>query len=607
MKIAGIAILAILISGCAKIGSPTGGIKDTKPPVYLRGVPENRSTNITENEITFWFDEYIQFKDLSKELLVSPPLKEKPVVRIKDKSVRVELLDDLIPETTYTINFGKAISDLNEGNPLPDFEFVFSTGEEVDSLAVTGLVLNAFDLKPLKDAEILILLHEDLSDSAPLVRIPRYIGRANKDGLFSVNNIRPDTCRIYAIQDLNGNLKYDPGAEYMGFLDTLVVLNSTTVKPVTFIKDTLKLQDTRGKKEAPGKKSPAVSIIDTTIVQGKKLNALNLSIYYFLEETNEVYLSDRKRELAEKIFISFSRPPHDTVRMNPLNYKPAAGWFIEDASPDRDSVTYWITDSLMAKKDTLSMALSYTTTDSSGRYVLRTDTLNLRFQKPAERGGSDRKSRAVVPKKAIKKMGITPSITGKGTQNLNKAVVFTIDKPVSGVNPDSIELYLIADSTSIPQSFNLAKDTTNRRKIRLETKWIENSQYRLFLKPNAIRDIFGMTNDSLDIRFGTQKAEYYGRIILNAGGNHFPLIIQLLDPKGRIADERTILHSGKTIIDFLPPDSYTVKAIADANKNGKWDTGKYLEHRQPEKVFFYQLPVQLRSNWDYEVNWVIPD
>jgi hypothetical protein len=603
----GLIIFFLLFQGCAKIGSPTGGIRDTQPPKYVKGIPENRSTGFTGKDITFWFDEYIQFKDINKELLISPPLKEKPIVRIKDKSVKIDLMNELLPGTTYSINFGNAISDLNEGNLLPDFEFVFSTGDQIDSLAVTGIALNAFDHKPLKDASILVMLYEDLSDSALLVKTPRYIGRASTNGLFFINNIHPDTCRIFAVNDLNGNLKYDPGSESVAFLDTVLVLNPATVKPVTFIKDTIKLQKPKNRQEEGKKPAAAPAVIDTTIVQGKKLNALDVSLYYFIAETDEVYLTGRKRDLPGKIFLSFSRSPHDSIRIRPLNYKPDHDWFVKEASTNKDSLTYWITDSLMAKKDTLIMAVSFTTSDSTGNLILRTDTVTLKYQFP-EKSGSERKSRTSGKvKTTVKKMTVSSSIANRGMQNLNKSVVFTADKPLARIIPDSIELVNIKDSISTKQSFTCSADTNNVRRFRLSTKWKENSSYRLLMKPSAIRDIYGQTNDSLEIRFNTQKEEYYGRIIITVSGKHFPVIMEVMDQKDRIVDIKILKQPDKITVDFLSPDKYTLKAILDRNQNGHWDTGNYLKHIQPEPVFFYKMPVELRSNWDYEVIWEIPD
>jgi hypothetical protein len=603
----GFIVLIILLYGCAKVGSPTGGLKDTRPPKYLLGIPENRSTGFNGKEITFWFDEYIQFKDLSKELLVSPPLKEKPVIRIKDKSIRINLMNELLPATTYTVNFGNAISDLNEANPLPDFEFVFSTGDQIDSLAVTGKALNAFDHKPLKDAEILVMLYEDLSDSALLLNPPRYIGRASINGLFSINNIHPDTCRIFAINDVNGNLKYDPGSEAIAFLDSVLVLNSHTVKPVTFIKDTVKLKKPDKKKEASGKAEKVKALVDTTIVQGKKLNALNVPLYYFLEESDEVFLTGKKRDVPAKLSFTLSRSPHDSVQIKPLNFKPPPSWFVRETSMNRDSITYWITDSMSAKRDTLIMTMSYTTTDSTHRFVWRTDTVSMRFKKTAEKTPGEKKGRASVAKSVAVKMPVKCSISGKGLQHLNKPVVFSFEKPIGQINEDSIEFYRIEDSVSIRQAFTWSTDTVSLRKLRLKVNWKENTQYRLLLKPNTIKDIYGQGNDSAEVKFTTQKSEFYGRILVNANSRKFPVILQVIDQKDHIVDSRIMKQQEKLIIDYLPPDKYTLKVIVDSNQNGKWDTGNYLKHRQPEQVYFYKLPVELRSNWDYEVIWEIPD
>lgn len=605
--IASTVVISLLLPACAKVGAPTGGIRDTKPPKYLKGIPENRSTYFSGEEISFWFDEYIQFKDLNKELLISPPLKERPDIRIKEKSVRIELNNDLLPGTTYTVNFGNALSDLNESNPLSDFEFVFSTGDQIDSLAVAGQALNAFDHKPLKDAEILVMLYDDLSDSVPLLKEPHYIGRANKFGLFSINNIHPDTCMIIALNDANSNLRYDPGSESVAFLDSFLILSATTVKPLNFIKDTIKIGKGDNKANRSEKPVPAKESVDTTIVQGKKLNALNVSLYYFLEETNEVYLTGRTRDLPERLFFSFSRTPHDSVQIRLLNYNAGPSWFVAENSINRDSLVYWITDSLLAGKDTLLMTLSFTTTDTSGNFILRTDTISLRFQKPDEKATGGRKSRTSIVKDSERRMKLTSSISKRGTQNLNKPVVFAADKPISIVNQDSIELYAIVDSVSTRQSFTCISDTTNIRRFKLVPAWKENTSYRLLLKPCAVTDIYGHTNDSVEIMFATQKAEYYGSLIISASSSHYPLILQIIDQKGRMVDSRTVIQKDRMVVDYLLPDKYTLKAIFDSNHNGRWDTGDYLKKRQPEQVFFYNLPIQLRSNWDFEVSWEIPD
>jgi hypothetical protein len=605
--IAGMPVVLILLAGCAKVGAPTGGIKDTTPPKYVDGEPENRSTGFTGNDISFRFDEYIQFKDLNRELMVSPPMKVKPEVRLRDKTVKIQLKDKLLPETTYTINFGNAISDLNEGNLLPDFEFVFSTGKQIDSLSVAGRALSAFDHKPLKDEEVTLMLYDNLSDSAPLKQIPRYIGRANKDGLFTINNIHPDTFRIIALGDANANLKYDPGSEWIAFLDTFLIINAQTVKPITFIKDTIKTAKIDKKEERSGKKVSVKSLIDTTVVQGKKLNALNISLYYFMEQSNKVFLTEKKRESPEKLFFLFSRTPYDSVVVRPLNCKPRSDWYIKESGVRGDSLTYWLTDSMMIKKDTLQMGVTFTTTDSSGRFIQRIDTIRMRSQKTAGKATSGRKSRNTEAKVAVHKMQLTADMTRQDKQNLNRPLSFTMEKPLALIHPENIEFFSIADSISTKQAFTCSKSISNLHKFYISTKWDENMKYRILLKPDAVEDIYHQQNDSLLIKFSTQKEDFYGRILVSAQAKRFPVILQVMDDKGKLVASKILRTSEKVTFDYLLPQKYTLKAIMDRNENGQWDTGNYLKHIQPEEVFYYTLPIELRSNWDQEVTWIIPD
>jgi len=604
-----ILILMLLLQGCAKVGTPTGGPTDITPPKYVDGEPENRSTGFNGKEIAFRFDEFIQFKDLTKELLVSPPMKVKPDIRLKDKTVRIQLKNELVPNTTYTINFGNSISDLNENNPLADFEFVFSTGDQIDSLSVAGRAVNAFDHKPLKDQEIMVMLYNNLADSAPLLEIPRYIGRANMDGLFTINNIHPDTCRLIALNDANGNLKYDPGEESIAFLDSFLIINAATVKPMTFIKDTIKVGKDKKREErsGSGRKALVKSLIDSTVVQGKQLNALDVMLYYFLEESNNVVLTDRKRDEREKLFFIFNRPPHDSVVIKPLNFISDSVWYIKESSLKGDSLTYWITDTLIASNDTLQFAVSYTTTDSANRFVNRTDTIRMRTQKTPEIATTGRKGKAPVARKVSQKMPVSPSITSQGKQDLNKSVVFTLNKPILSIHPENIEFFRIQDSLSIEQPFTSAMDPSSFRKFIVSTKWEDNMQYRILLKPGTVEDIYGLVNDSLEIKFPTQQAEYYGRILVTAQGNQFPIIVQAMDEKGKVVMTKMLKGPGQIIFDYLAPQKYTLKAIMDSNRNGQWDTGNYLKHIQPERIYFYTLPIQLRSNWDQEVTWIIPD
>jgi hypothetical protein len=598
----------ILLHGCARVGAPTGGIKDTTPPSYLKGTPGNRSTHFSAKEIELEFDEYLQLKDLNKELMISPPLEKKPDIRLKGKSIRINLENKLLPNTTYTFNFGNAIVDNNEGNPLPDFEYVFSTGDNIDSLAVTGKVLDAFSHKPADEAEVMmIMLYDNLADSAPLKEIPRYVGRANRNGLFSINNIKTDTFRVVALNDANNNMRYDPFNESIAFLDSFIYVSPETVIPTRFIKDTVKLQPPERKTGKPEKGTLMKGMADTAIVQGKALNALNVSLFYFKEESDKVFITSRKRESRDMLLFTFSRPTHDSVVLSPVNFTPGREWLLKEPSLNRDTLTCWIIDSLVARKDTLLITISYTTTDSLNNFIVRTDTVNLRYTMPVERSPAGRKTRISASAKPDKFLKLTANVADKGKAGLDVPLVFVAERPLQQIAGDSIELFRMQDSLVIKQDFTCMKDSGKARVFKILVPWEEDTKYRLLLKPGTATDFMGKTNDSLSISFSTQKADYYGRLLVSIDAADFPLIVQLLNEKEKMVAKRYLEKPDRVIFDYLVPGRYILKAIHDRNKNQKWDTGRYLEQVQPEAVFFYKMNDDLRANWDLELIWHISD
>jgi hypothetical protein len=596
--------------GCAKVGSPTGGPKDINPPQNTGCTPENRSTNFTGEKIDIEFNEYVQLKNQNKEILISPPLKDRPAIRVREKSIRIILNNDLLPQTTYTINFGNSLSDLNESNGLPDFEYVFSTGNTIDSLSVTGKIANAFDHKPDKDGGLMIMLYENLSDSAPLVELPKYYGRANKDGLFAVNNIQADTFRIVAIKDANNNMKYDVAAEEIAFLDSSLIINAGNVISQTYIKDTIKIIIPAGKPGKGNKQGKELAEADTIIAPGKLLNARNISLYYFMEEPKRVFITGRNRESPEKLSFVFSRPLYDTLKLMPLNFRPAGEWFVKEASRNNDTITYWISDTLVSKLDTLKFKLTYLSTDSTDHLVERNDTVTLRFTFPGDKaekslGGRRSKSNLVLVKR--KPLEITSSLLNRGIQNLNRPIFFVAEKPLQVINADSIEFYKLVDTVYMKQPFTCSRETSSVRRFSFISTWEGETQFRLLLKPGTVTDIYGTTNDSLALNFTTQSSDYYGLIRLSLEGEEFPLLVQVLNEKGSVVAAKSVTAPGLILFDFLPPGNYNLKAVYDKNGNGKWDTGSFLKHLQPEKIFLSGSTVQLRSGWDLEVSWKISE
>jgi hypothetical protein len=597
-------LLFLLIQGCAKMGQPTGGPKDVYPPEFIGSNPPNRSVNFSGDQVDIEFNEFIQLKDQNKEILISPPMKEKPLIRVRDKSIRVTFNEELKPQSTYTLNFGKSLSDLNEGNLLPDFEYVVSTGSSIDSLSVTGTVTDAFTLKTGKDVQMLVMLYENLSDSAPLLQIPKYYGKANENGLFAVNNVHADTFRVIALQDANNNLKYDPGIENIAFLDSLLVINSTNVHRETFIKDTVKIITAVEKPLRKNKQDTTRA--DTIIAPGKVLDAVSITLNSFIEENSKVFITARERKLANKFMFAFNRPLYDSLKIQPLNFSASRDWIIPEPSVTGDTIDFWVKDTITAKMDTFLLRLTYTTTDSTGSLYSRSDTVKLR-KSAGEKGerGVRRRNRDDNEKvENTKNLTLNALLSGRSTLDLNSPLVISSSTPVQTIQPDSIVFLKKADTVFVPDDFKIQKEGLRRFKI--ANSWDESTQYKILLKPGSIRDIYGFLNDSTEISFATQSVDYYGNILLTLSSTVYPMIVQVTNEKGHVVRSAVARHDGLITFDFMPPGKYSFKAIYDRNDNGKWDTGNYLKHIQPEKVFIAGSLQQLRSNWDMETSWTIP-
>ncbi len=596
-----------IASGCAKIGSPTGGPKDEIPPKIVESKPGNYSTNFSSKKIEITFDEFIQLKNIYNELIISPPLKERPENKLKGKSLVVDLNNELKENTTYTLNFGNAIADNNEGNVLANFEFVISTGDYVDSLSVTGKLVNAFNLKPEEDP-VFIMLYENLKDSAPYFEIPSYIGKTNKDGTFAVNNIKEDTFRIFALKDANSNLLFDAN-EKIAFIDSLFVISPELIETACYyLADSLLPTDsTAADLKLRGFAIDSITG-DTLKVEEKLKYALHINLFLFQEENIYQYLTAKERETREKLVFAFKRPLYDSLVIEPLNFDYGKNWFIKEKSVNNDTIIYWITDSLISNIDTVSLKLKYTVVDTLKNYVTQTDTINLKYREQKSKKQPVRKTRGDQnTEEKDKYLNLTFNIAKRATVDLNKSISISSEKPVAVYNPSLIKLYKLEDTLEIVQPFIFIKDTVRLRKFKLTTQWEERMNYKLLIEPGAFSDIYGLSNDTVLINFATQRADYYGALILTAENVVSPLIIQLLGENESLVKEKYISQNSIITFDYLEPKKYLLKIIYDDNNNRHWDTGNYLNKIQPEKVKYYTGDINVRSNWDVEIAWKFGD
>lgn len=586
---------------CAKIGSPTGGIKDESPPAVVEEKPGNHSVDFDQDRIEIKFDEFIELRNINQELLVSPPMEKKPEARIRKKSIIVDLNEQLRDHTTYTINFGQAIVDYNEGNSLDNYEFVFSTGDYIDSLGVSGIVLNAFNLQPSEEP-VYVMLYDVIKDSVPYHEIPLYVGKTLKEGSFFINNIRPDTFKVFALMDGNYNLLYDNPDEMIAFMDTTIILTAELIDQ--FLDSIQLLQDTLMVDSSAIFENDTfqVDFTDTLPVPKKRDYSLAFDLYFFQEDRKPQYLSDYKRTDPRRVEFYFNRPLTDTLIVEPLNFAKDTNWFIFENFLMGDTAFYWVRDSSVYNMDTLKLHLHYPVTDSVMKYVPYDDTLYLVFYQEISKRREQKKE---DEEKEVKKesLGLVLNIRNGATHDIYKKIKITPEHPVAFIDQSGINLFIKEDTLELPRDIEIIDDSLYFRNYFLDHSWEEAMNYRLFIEPGAFTDIYGLTNDTIDLSFRIQSLDHYGRIIILLEHVNQQVIIQLMDEKEQIIRYQEHNQDGTVEFPFLEPGKYKLKVIFDRNLNGRWDTGRYLDKIQPEKVLYYSGEIEVRANWDLELNW----
>lgn len=596
-----ITVATIAIVSCAKIVAPTGGPLDFDPPVLVSSKPVQEKTNFDAKSFELFFDEYVALKNASQQLVVSPPLAKKPRIIPKGKSVLIEINNKLEDSTTYTFNFGNSIVDNNEGNPLENFRYIFSTGDKLDSLSVSGTVINAFTLKPEKDP-VAVMLYANLNDTAPVKTVPTYMGRTDSRGVFSIQNIRKGKYRFYAVADANQNLKYDKGSELFAFADTIINLDPAFLKQVAEpapAVDTLRMKKLREAKQAEiarrrkkGEEVTDTVVTDTTKFIPKMFYGIYTDVKLFNELPDEVYLKDKDRKEDRKLIFNFNRPPYQIPEIKLLNVNNP-NWYIANHSANNDSLRFWITDSMVYKRDTLLAEVKFKSV-KKGDTITICDTINMRFTHKEKKKHSD--------KQEVAKLNVLFGASTTVLLDLKHDLLLEAPEPIGKINPDSIILYQLVDSVTKPVKFELVRDSVSPCKAWLKFKSLEETQYVFDLLPGAMTSVYGLKNDTIEHKFATQKASFYGKLIVTTDNQAYPILVQLWDKEKFVAQRTVVPNTQKAEFDQLMPAEFTVKLVYDTNANGKWDEGSFYEKRQAEDVYFYPELVKVRSDWDIEID-----
>lgn len=546
--------LGLLIAACAQVMPLSGGEKDTTPPKIEKSSPENFSTHFTTNKITLEFDEYIVTKGLTQNVIVSPPLKNEPEYISKSKKVTMIINDTLAPNTTYNINFGEGIQDFTENNPLDSNVFVFSTGEYVDSLYFTGVVKDAYTLEPVGD--VLVMAYQNLADSVPTVERPSYFSKTNKDGVFSINYMKEGNYRVFALKDLNKNYLFDLPNESMAFSDEVYsVLNTDT-----------------------------------------------LDYRFFTPDFKQQYFKTKKAEFFGKVTVVFNRDLTNYQRgysgsFRVLNNSVTEGEMIQEYHA-ADSLFLWFPQGL---EDTLLLEAF----DDTGII----DTLKLKL--PSKEDFFEK----VEKGKESFELDIDPSFENK-THHFFQDLYFSTNHPIAEYTYEKVIFSVAGDTVELDAEkarkgtlpASVGTHSTLRSKP-FNFAWKPETQYGITFLPGAFTDVFGLTNDTVEFKFSTKRIEDYGNLKLaiepkDAGNYYFELLKQGAKKpvdSGSFTGDTTLFYQ------FIEPSKYSVRLVYDSNADGKWSTGDYSTNQQPEKVVYYPDVIDVRANWDMELEWLISE
>lgn len=597
-KLPALLLMLIVVYSCASMGTPDGGPYDEEPPRFVRSTPRPFAINSKEKKIAIEFDEFIKLDKIAEKVVVSPPQLEQPDIKASGRKVLVNLVDSLKPNTTYTIDFSDAITDNNEGNPLGNFAFAFSTGDAIDTLEVAGTVLGAADLEPVKG--IMVGLHSDLSDSAFYKKPFDRVSRTDSRGHFSIRGIAPGKYRIFALMDGNQNYLYDSKTEMIAFSDSIIVPTmEAAMRQDTLWKDTV--------------------TIDTIKTVGYTRFLPDDIILRAFKGINErQYLTKSDRDKENHFILSFSAKADTLPTLKGLNFDEKDAFIIE-STPRNDSICYWIKDSLIYQKDTLEIQLDYLYTDTLNRLVPKTDTLYLankltreqreKLQKKAdEEKEKERKKREkkgdtirVEPTKFL-----TMNVDAPSAFDIYRNIYLSFDEPLASIDTAAIHLEVKVDSLWEATPFLFMADSVLPRQYQILAEWQPEQEYQLSIDSMAFKGMYGLHTDKVKQAIKVKKMDEYGTILLNIKGATPNAIAELLDASGNVLRQQPVTVEGTADFYYLNPSTkYYIRLFNDRNNNGVWDTGDYDKKIQPEEMYYFPKVWEMKANFEFEENWDI--
>ena len=594
----------LTVVSCASIGSPDGGRYDEEPPQVLGATPADKAVNVNSKRISILFDEFVKITNVTEKVVVSPPQLEAANVRAVGKRIKVTLYDSLQSNTTYTIDFSDAIEDNNEGNPMGFYTYSFSTGPVIDTMEMSGHVLAAENLEPVKG--VLVGLHradsaydDSLFRTAPFLRV----ARTNSRGHFSIKGIAPGQYRIFALNDMDNDYRFGQRSEALAFDTTIYVPSSRPdLRMDTCWRDTIYYDSIR-------------------VVPYTHYYPDDIVLRSFLEAKQDLHLLKTERTEPDWFRLYFTAPVDTLPVIRGLNFD--ASCLVTEPSAKNDTITYWITDTAFTHTtDTLEMILTFLDTDSTGQLAWKTDTLpplvarngwqklKAEKQKKIDAWVKDREKRAKRSKTPLPPENnpyevdfLDIRITPTGALDPNKNILIKVNEPISAIDTAKVHLYLQRDSNLYPEPFLLMPTPNDAKSYTLYAEWQPELKYSVLVDSMAITGVMGHINKKSKADLRVRALGEYGTLIVNLLTPDTAVVVQLLSRSDNVVTQQRASASGVTEFYFLRPDIYYMRCFVDRNGNGLWDTGEYDSGTQPEPVFYFPKPMNVRAGWDVEQAW----
>ena len=591
-------MLVIIGYSCASMGTPDGGPYDEMPPKFIGSNPGLHAVNAKSKKLELAFDEFIKLEKAAEKVVVSPPQLEQPEIKVVGKKVVIELLDSLKDSTTYTIDFSDAIVDNNEGNPMGHFTYSFSTGTSIDTMEVSGTVLNAADLEPIKGIQV--GLHKNLNDSA-LTTLPfDRVSRTDSRGHFIIRGVAPGKYRIYALMDGNQNYLYDSKTEMVAFSDSIIIPSMMpATRQDTLWKDTLTIDTIK-------------TVVYTRFMPD------DVILRAFKEENTRQFFSRSQRDKENHFILKFSAKADTLPTLTGLNFD-AKDAFIIEPNEGNDSICYWIKDSLVYQMDTLTMQMDYLYTDSLNQLVPKTDTIYLANkltreqreklakkeaeEKEKERKKKEKKGETIEPEKTpFLKM----NVDAPSAFDINKNIALSFEEPVVKIDTSAIHMSVKVDTLWQDIPFLFMADSVLPRKYEILAEWEPEKEYQLKIDSAAIVGLYGLHTNKVEQSVKVKKLDEYGTLLFNLQGASPTSIVELLDNSGKVLRQQRITSENTADFYYLAPNTkYYIRLFDDRNGNGKWDTGNVEQGIQPEEVYYFPKVWEMKANFEFEETWNI--